>query len=201
MTFVDNGNGTATLAGTPAAGTGGTYPLTITAANGVGSNAVAELHADGQSGAGVHQRERHDVHRRQRRHVHGDDDAASRPSPTIVRTGALAHRRDVRRQRQRHRDAERHTRRRHRRRLPLTFTINNGVGGNVVQNFTLTVTEAPAFTSAAATTFTAGSAEHVHRDDIGTTRRHDDHARRRGIADRRDLRQQRQRHRDAERHA
>ena len=35
VTFVDNGNGTATLAGTPAAGTGGTYPLTITAANGV----------------------------------------------------------------------------------------------------------------------------------------------------------------------
>ena len=35
MTFVDNGDGTATLAGIPAAGTGGTYPLTITAANGV----------------------------------------------------------------------------------------------------------------------------------------------------------------------
>ena len=34
MTFTDNGDGTATLAGTPAAGTGGTYPLTITAANG-----------------------------------------------------------------------------------------------------------------------------------------------------------------------
>ena len=35
VTFVDNGDGTATLAGTPAAGTGGTYALTITAANGV----------------------------------------------------------------------------------------------------------------------------------------------------------------------
>ena len=35
MTFVDNGDGTATLAGTPAAGTGGSYPLTITASNGV----------------------------------------------------------------------------------------------------------------------------------------------------------------------
>ena len=31
VTFTDNGDGTATLAGTPAAGTGGTYPLTITA--------------------------------------------------------------------------------------------------------------------------------------------------------------------------
>ncbi len=39
VTFTDNGNGTATLAGTPAAGTGGTYPITITAANGVLPNA------------------------------------------------------------------------------------------------------------------------------------------------------------------
>ena len=35
MTFVDNVDGTATLAGTPDAGTGGTYALTITATNGV----------------------------------------------------------------------------------------------------------------------------------------------------------------------
>ncbi len=35
MTFTDNGDGTATLAGTPAPGTDGTYPLTIGAANGV----------------------------------------------------------------------------------------------------------------------------------------------------------------------
>jgi choice-of-anchor C domain-containing protein len=34
VTFTDNGDGTATLSGTPAAGTGGTYPLTITASNG-----------------------------------------------------------------------------------------------------------------------------------------------------------------------
>ena len=33
--FVDNGNGTATLSGTPGTGTGGTYPITITASNGV----------------------------------------------------------------------------------------------------------------------------------------------------------------------
>src|SRR4029077_15160109 len=39
VTFVDNGNGTATLGGTPAAGTAGTYPLVITASNGVGSPA------------------------------------------------------------------------------------------------------------------------------------------------------------------
>lgn len=31
MTFVDNGDGTATLSGTPATGTAGSYPLVITA--------------------------------------------------------------------------------------------------------------------------------------------------------------------------
>ncbi len=40
VTFVDNGNGTATLGGTPAAGSGGVYALVITAANSVGPNAV-----------------------------------------------------------------------------------------------------------------------------------------------------------------
>jgi large repetitive protein len=35
VTFVDNGNGTGTLSGTPAAGTGGSYALTFTASNGV----------------------------------------------------------------------------------------------------------------------------------------------------------------------
>ena len=38
VTFHDNGNGTATLAGTPATGTGGTYPIVITANNGVTPN-------------------------------------------------------------------------------------------------------------------------------------------------------------------
>ena len=40
MTFVDNGDGTGTLSGTPAAGTGGVYALTFTAANGVLPNAT-----------------------------------------------------------------------------------------------------------------------------------------------------------------
>ncbi len=40
VTFTANGNGTATIAGTPGAGTAGTYPLSITASNGQGSPAV-----------------------------------------------------------------------------------------------------------------------------------------------------------------
>jgi large repetitive protein len=43
VTFTDDGDGTATLAGTPAAGTAGTYPLTITASNGAGSPATQSL--------------------------------------------------------------------------------------------------------------------------------------------------------------
>jgi large repetitive protein len=39
VTFKDNGNGTGTLSGTPASGTAGTYSLTITASNGVGTPA------------------------------------------------------------------------------------------------------------------------------------------------------------------
>jgi len=39
VTFLNNGNGTATISGTPAAGTAGMYSLTITANNGVGTPA------------------------------------------------------------------------------------------------------------------------------------------------------------------
>ena len=37
LTFTDNGNGTATITGTPAAGSGGRYPVTITATNTAGT--------------------------------------------------------------------------------------------------------------------------------------------------------------------
>src|SRR5581483_6506936 len=40
VTFTDNGDGTATLAGTPNPGQGGTYPFTITAHNGIGTDAT-----------------------------------------------------------------------------------------------------------------------------------------------------------------
>ena len=42
ITFTDNGNGTATIAGTPT-GAGNTYPLTLTASNGVSPNATQSL--------------------------------------------------------------------------------------------------------------------------------------------------------------
>ncbi len=40
ITFMDNGDGTASLAGSPSATSGGSYPITITAHNGVGQDAT-----------------------------------------------------------------------------------------------------------------------------------------------------------------
>jgi uncharacterized protein YjbI with pentapeptide repeats len=40
VTLTDNGNGSATLAGTPASGSGGVYPITVTAANGIKPDAT-----------------------------------------------------------------------------------------------------------------------------------------------------------------
>src|SRR4029078_13712553 len=43
VTFADNHDATATLGGTPAAGAGGVYDLTLTASNGVAPNATQHL--------------------------------------------------------------------------------------------------------------------------------------------------------------
>ena len=64
VTFVDNGNGTGTLSGTPAAGTGGIYALTFTATNSVGSSAPQAFTLTVNERARVHERRRDDVRRR-----------------------------------------------------------------------------------------------------------------------------------------
>jgi PKD repeat protein len=43
VAFSDNGDGTATLSGIPESGTGGSFPLTFTASNGIGSDAIQEF--------------------------------------------------------------------------------------------------------------------------------------------------------------
>ena len=159
VTFVDNGDGTATLAGTPDAGTGGTYPLTITAANGVTPRRHPELHADGRPPPrpGDHQRRQT---RRSRSGTPGTFTVTTTGFPTsaLSETGAL----------------------------PtgvtfvdnvdgtatlsgtpaagtggtyaLTITAANGVLPDATQSFTLTVaSQAPAITSADSTTFTTGT--------------------------------------------
>lgn len=43
VTYVDNGDGTGTIEGTPAVGAGGDYPITLTAVNGVGGGIVQDF--------------------------------------------------------------------------------------------------------------------------------------------------------------
>jgi hypothetical protein len=49
MTFVDNGNGTATVAGTASAGSGGSYPISITATNSSGTATQAYTLANAEA--------------------------------------------------------------------------------------------------------------------------------------------------------
>jgi Bacterial Ig-like domain (group 2)/Putative Ig domain/Beta-propeller repeat len=153
VTFVDNHNGTGTLSGTPAVG--GVFSIIFTASNGVGTNAVqiftltvpvstapvftspnSATFTVGTAGSFT-------------------VTATGFPTPTLSRTGALPSGVTF--------DAETgvlsgtpaagagriHN---------ITFTARNGVAPNAVQNFTLTVLQAPAITSAASATFTVGTA-------------------------------------------
>ena len=62
VTFVDNGDGTATLAGTPDAGSGGVYSFTITATNGVAPDATQTFTLTDDEAPSDHQCRPHDVH-------------------------------------------------------------------------------------------------------------------------------------------
>jgi hypothetical protein len=172
VTFTDNGNGTATLAGTPATGTTGSYPITITAANGVGSNAtqaftltvdaapLAPTITNGNAATFTVG-------------TAGTFAVTSTGSPTsaLTETGTLPS--DVTFTDNGNGTAT----------LagtpatgtsgsyPITITAANGVGSNATQTFTLTVNPAavaPLITSADATTFAAGSAGSFAVTSTGT---------------------------------
>ncbi len=158
VTFTDNGDGTATLAGTPAAGTGGSYPLTITASNGVAPNATqaftltinqppAITSADhttftvGSAGsftvttspgtpAATTITETGALPAGVTFTDNGDGTATLAGTPAAGTGGSY----------------------------PLTITASNGVAPNATQAFTLTINQPPAITSADHTTFTVGSA-------------------------------------------
>ena len=49
----------------------------------------------------------------------------------------------------------------------LTLTANNGVNPNATQRFTLTVDQAPAYKSAATTTFHEGAVDTLHVSTFG----------------------------------
>ena len=68
MSFADNGNGTATLSGTPTVS--GAFPFTITANNGVGSPATQSFTLTVDAAPAITSASSHHIHRGQRRQLH-----------------------------------------------------------------------------------------------------------------------------------
>ncbi|TLY49392.1 MAG: hypothetical protein E6K53_13825, partial [Gammaproteobacteria bacterium] len=158
VTLVDNGNGTATLAGTPNAGTGGSYPITIKASNGIGSDATQSFTLQVNEAPAITSANTITF----TAGVSGANftvTTTGTPTPTIARGGVA---------------------------LPsgvtfadngngtatlvnnpaagtggsyaITFTASNGVGSNAVQSFTLIVNQSPVITSANNASFVIGQA-------------------------------------------
>ncbi len=155
LTFTDNGDGTATLAGTPAAGTGGGYLLDLSASNGVGDVARQTLALDVEEGPSITSTASTTL-------AVGSGGtftvtSTGSPPPALSETGTLpagvtftddgdgtatlagtpaaGSAGDY----------------------PLTLTADNGVGTPASQQFTLVVQEGTAVTSVDTTTFTAGT--------------------------------------------
>ena len=152
VTFVDNGNGTATLAGS--AGVSGTYPLTITAANAAGAtaqsfslvvNSVPAITSLATATAIVGQSLSFTV------------TTSGSPTPALTLTGtppsgvSLVDNGDGTGTLTGIPAAGTA------KTYPLKITAKNAAG-SVTQSFSLVVTQAPAITSATTTTFTAGKA-------------------------------------------
>ncbi|MDQ6739398.1 MAG: putative Ig domain-containing protein, partial [Actinomycetota bacterium] len=144
---------TGVLSGTPAAGTGGAYPITFTASNGVGSDAVQSFTLTVNQAPAI-------TSANSTTFAIGTAGTftvtkTGFPAPTLSQSGTLpsgvtfnattgvlsgtpgAGTTGV---------------------YPITFTATNGVGSNAVQSFSLTVGQPPAITSANSTTFVAGTA-------------------------------------------
>jgi hypothetical protein len=158
VTFTDNSDGTASLAGTPAAGTGGTYPITITASNGVLPNATQTFTITVDQAPAI-------TSANSTTFTVGSAGTFSvtttgfptGASMAITKTGAL------------HSSVTFTDNHNGTATLagtpaagtggtyPITITASNGVSPDATQNFTLTVNQAPAITSASSTTFTVAS--------------------------------------------
>jgi hypothetical protein len=154
MTFKDNGNGTATLSGTPGAATGGLYKFTITASNKVGSNSIQSFALTVDQVPAITS-------------ANGTTFTAKTlgsftvttsgfPTPSIMESGKLPT--GVMFVDNGNGTATFAGTPTTTGKYNITFTPNNGVGSPTAQNFTLTVGEAPAITSGNGTTFTVGTA-------------------------------------------
>jgi large repetitive protein len=154
VTFVDNGNGTATLSGTPSAS--GNFPITITAANGVGSAANQSFTLDVTSVAQAPYLTSNSA----TTFTEGSAGsftvtATGKPTPTLSETGSLPS--GVTFSDNGNGTATLVGTPTTNGSYPLTITAANGVNPNAIQSFTLTVDQAPAITSGNSATFTEGS--------------------------------------------
>ena len=155
VTFSDNGDGTGTLAGTPAVGSGGVYDFSITASNGVspdatqsftltvdeapsitsgdaatftaGTNGTFTVTTSGYPVAAI--TESGNLATGVSLTDNGDGTATISGTPAAGTGGAYV----------------------------VTVGASNGVSPDASQSFTLTVNEAPSITSGASTTFTVGT--------------------------------------------
>jgi large repetitive protein len=154
VTFVDNGNGTATLDGTPSASTGGIYDIVITANNGVAPNATQAfaLTVDQPAGFATTSSESFQTGTTQTFIIISN----GYPTPTVSEIGTLP-------------TGITFTQGTHGFGIlsgtpaagtggvyDITLTAHNGVGTDGTQSFVLSVLDAPAITSAAGTNFYAG---------------------------------------------
>ncbi len=158
VTFTDNGNGTGTLAGTPAAGTRGTYSITFVADNGVSPNAsqpftltvVAAPVFTSPSATTFYLDSAGTF----------TPTASGSPAPTITEYGNLpagvTFSGGVLSGTPKHLGS-----------FPILFTANNGVSGPVTQNFTLVVAGLTITTTSPLSAATIGSPYSVQLHAIG----------------------------------
>ena len=140
------------LSGTPTAG--GSFPITITASNGITPNATQAFTLTVDAAPAITSKDSHHLHRGHRRHLHGDRHRL--PRPHLHRDRRTAHRGHPARTAGLLSGTPTASGT-----FPITLTAANGVTPNATQSFTLTVFPTgvpPLINSADATTFMKGTA-------------------------------------------
>ncbi|MGA8222072.1 MAG: putative Ig domain-containing protein [Candidatus Acidiferrales bacterium] len=166
LNFFDNGDGTATLSGTPAAGTQGSYPITFVAANGVGTNATQNftlainLGPAITSGSGTTFTEQ----------MPGSFLVTTLgfPVPSLTEAGTLPTGVTFTDNQDGTASLAGTPAMGTSNIYPITITANSGAGASTTQAFTLTVNSTAAITSGSTTTFTVGSPGFFSITALGT---------------------------------
>jgi len=168
LTFVDNGNGTATLSGTPATGTGALYPITITAT----SSSGRPPRRSRSPTRSTHDHEPGDGNVRQRwsgvEYLHSDDDRLPAPDHRPWDGDAPSAGNDLQGQRQRTATISGPTTAATGATYPVTITATNSSGSTATLALTISIVAPapPVITSSATADFTVG---HVGSFAVTTT--------------------------------